>query len=82
MYVGDFLPVLRARFRLSSDPTDAKLVELAIDGEATHLASFDRDLLSLPRARNDAGKRFRQRLPKLEIMMPEELLLQNPELEL
>jgi uncharacterized protein len=80
-YLGDYLPVVHAKFSFARDPTDAKLIELAIEGRATHLASFDHDLLSLAHSRTDAGKRFRQRLPNLHVMMPGELLLGNPQLE-
>lgn len=45
------------------DPRDEKFLELAISLKATHIVSSDRDLLSLSQERNEAGKRFRQRLP-------------------
>jgi predicted nucleic acid-binding protein len=49
-------------------------VELAIAGEATHLITMDPDLLTLPTARTDAGKRFRQRLPNLSVQTPQSLI--------
>jgi predicted nucleic acid-binding protein len=49
-------------------------VELAIAGEATHLVTLDSDLLSLPTARTDAGKRFRQRLPNLAVQSPQSFI--------
>jgi predicted nucleic acid-binding protein len=79
--LGDYIPTVHSKFQFSRDPTDAKLIGLAIEERATHLASFDRDLLSLANSRTDAGKRFRQRLPNLRVMMPEEILLENRQLE-
>ena len=49
-------------------------VELAITGAATHLITMDRDLLSLPVVRSDAGKRFRQRLPRLKVQTPQSFI--------
>jgi putative PIN family toxin of toxin-antitoxin system len=70
-YVGDEYRNVRARFELEQDPRDAMFVELAIAGAATHLVTMDADILSLPTARTDAGKRFRQRLPRLTVQMPQ-----------
>lgn len=61
-YVGDEYRTVRVKFELERDPRDAMFVELAIAGEATHLVTMDADLLTLPTARTDSGKRFRQRL--------------------
>jgi putative PIN family toxin of toxin-antitoxin system len=80
MYLGEYIRSVRARFPFARDPTDAKLIELAIEGRATHLASFDRDLLSLPMATTEAGKRLRQRVPNLRVMTPLEIIRQNPQL--
>lgn len=73
-YVADECRVIRIRFAFPRDPRDAKFIELAIAGTATHLVALDNDILSLPTARTDAGKRFRQRLPGLVILPPSELL--------
>lgn len=70
-YVGDEYRTVRARFELERDPRDAMFVELAIEGDATHIVSMDPDLLSLSTARTDAGKRFRQRLPRLTVQTPQ-----------
>jgi putative PIN family toxin of toxin-antitoxin system len=70
-YVGDVYPKVRVRFELERDPKDAMFVELAIAGAATHLITMDGDLLSLPTARTDAGKRFRNRLPRLVVQTPQ-----------
>ena len=47
-YLGDYLRQVRASFPFPRDPTDAKLIELAIEAAATHIVSYDADLLSLP----------------------------------
>ena len=70
-YIGDEYRVVRASFEFPRDPCDAMFVELAIAGKATHLITMDGDLLSLPTARTDAGKRFRQRLPRLTVQTPQ-----------
>lgn len=73
-YVGDVFPIVTARFKFPRDPRDEKIIESAIAAEATHIISTDRDLLHLPHGRDDASKRFRQRMPKLEVLQPEEFL--------
>jgi putative PIN family toxin of toxin-antitoxin system len=70
-YVGDEYRTVRVKFELERDPRDAMFVELAIAGEATHLVTMDGDLLSLPTAHINAGKRFRQRLGRLIIQTPQ-----------
>jgi uncharacterized protein len=70
-YIGDEYPTVRVKFELQRDPQDAMFVELAIAGQATHLITMDPDLLSLPTARTDAGKRFRQRLGQLTVQSPQ-----------
>jgi predicted nucleic acid-binding protein len=49
-------------------------VELAIVGSATHIVTFDPDLLSLSTDRTDAAKRFRQRLPGIQVLRPGQLI--------
>lgn len=66
-YLAEFIDPVRARFRFDRDPEDACFLELAIAGNATHLVTHDKDLLTLSKAHTDAGKRFRQRLRKLKI---------------
>ena len=73
-YRGDYLRRVTARFDYPRDPLDAKFIELAIAGHATHLITHDADLLDLPHGRDDPAKRFRQRLPKLEVMESVEFL--------
>lgn len=75
-YVGDEYRDLRVKFELQRDPRDAMFVELAITGEATHLITMDPDLLTLPTARTDAGKRFRQRLPQIVVQTPQAFIEQ------
>ena len=67
-YRADVLNLVRAKFSFDRDPTDSIFIELAIAGRATHIISHDKDLLSLPTSRTDAGKRFRQRLRKVQVM--------------
>lgn len=67
-FIGEYLRTPVARFEYRRDPDDQKFVELAIDLQATHILSFDQDLLSIPRSRGEAGRRFRQRLPGVEIL--------------
>ena len=69
-YVGDEFATTGVKFDFPRDSRDAMFVELAIAGFATHIITLDGDLLSLPTARTDAGKRFRQRLPGTEILQP------------
>ena len=73
-YVGDMYRRVRERFVYPRDPKDSHLIELAIAGGATHLISTDDDLLSLDRGRDEASKRFRQRLPNTQIIKPYDFL--------
>jgi uncharacterized protein len=68
------------RFVFSRDPRDEPFIELAIAGAATHVVTNDKDLLSLPTARTDAGKRFRQRLPNLSVLRPDDFVRAFPAL--
>ena len=70
-YLGEYLRRVSASFRFPRDPTDAKLIELAIEAAATHIVTYDADLLSLPGSRGEAGKRFRQRLRGVSVTRPE-----------
>jgi predicted nucleic acid-binding protein len=67
-FVGDYVRRSKVHFAFERDPTDAKFVEPAITGDATHILSADADLLSLRRARDEAARRLRQRLPRLQIL--------------
>lgn len=73
-YIGDEYRTVRAKFEFERDPRDAKFIELAIAGEAIHLVTMDPDLLSLPTARTDAGKRFRQRAGRLTVQTPQSFI--------
>jgi hypothetical protein len=48
--------------------------------QATHIVTYDADLLSLPGSPSDAGKRFRQRLRSARVVRPEELIRQIPQI--
>lgn len=67
-FVSDFVRDPRVTFEYRRDPRDEKFIELAIALDATQILTDDKDLLSLAIERNDAGKRFRQRLPNLEVL--------------
>ncbi len=67
-FVGDYVRRSKVHFAFERDPTDVKFVEPAITGDATHILSADADLLSLRRARDEAARRLRQRLPRLQIL--------------
>jgi putative PIN family toxin of toxin-antitoxin system len=73
-YIGDEYRTVRVKFELERDPRDAMFVERTIAGEATHLVTMDPDPLSLPTARTDAGKRFRQRLGRLTVQTPQSFI--------
>jgi putative PIN family toxin of toxin-antitoxin system len=75
-YLGDEYRTPRVRFELQRDPRDAMFVELAIVGDATHIVTMDPDLLTLPTARTDAGKRFRQRLSQVTVQTPQAFIEQ------
>lgn len=66
-FVSIYIRTVTATFQYDRDPKDAMFIELAIAGDATHIISHDKDLLTLPTSRTDAGKRFRQRLPNVRI---------------
>jgi len=67
-FVGDYLRSPKTKFELARDPRDEKFIELATDLRATHILSFDKDLLSLPSNQGEAGMRFRQLLPGVKVM--------------
>ena len=75
-YIADFIDPVRPRFRYDRDPDDACFLELAVAGDATHIISYDKDLLSLRSEHTDAGRRFRQRLPGVQILEAGEFMRQ------
>jgi len=75
MYVGDLLRTVQARFEFVRDKKDEKLIALAIEGQADYFITTDNDLLDLPHGRDDAATRFRQRLPNIEALRPEEFVV-------
>lgn len=76
-YVSEFIGISRVRFRFDRDPLDEKFIELAIGGSASHLVTSDKDLLSLRSGHTDACKRFRQRLPQIRVVGPEQFVREN-----
>jgi putative PIN family toxin of toxin-antitoxin system len=73
-YVSDYVRSCDAEFSYPRDQRDAKFIELAISLKATHILSYDNDLLSLPTSRTEAGRRFRQRLPETAVLDAGEFL--------
>lgn len=73
-YVGEKVNLGRIQFDFPRDPKDSKFLELCIGGEATHLVTTDRDMLGLAEGRDDTAKRFRKRLPNIEIVEPKEFI--------
>jgi putative PIN family toxin of toxin-antitoxin system len=67
-YVGDIHHALQVQFDYPRDPRDAKFIELAIAGNATHIVSGDKDLLQLASGHGDSAKRFRQRAPSVKLV--------------
>jgi putative PIN family toxin of toxin-antitoxin system len=73
-FIGDYLRSPAARFEYRRDLRDQKFIELAIELSATHILSADKDLLSLPRGRTEASRRFRQRLPGVSVVTAAEFV--------
>ena len=73
-FIGEYIRSPNRRFALPRDPRDEKLIELAIALGATHIVSDDRDLLDLPTSRAAVGRRFRQLLPRVQVLSAGELL--------
>jgi len=76
-YLSDTVDAEATRFGFPRDPKDEKFLTLAIAGRASHLITFDNDLLSLPTSHTDAAKRLRQRLPHLRIQMSGDFLAEH-----
>ena len=77
IYLSNDLGSVRTRFEFPRDRKDEKFLALAIAGKATHIITFDDDLLSLSEGRSDAAKRLRQRLPRLLIHSPSDFVREN-----
>jgi len=73
-FVSDYIRAPQIVFEYRRDARDQKFIELAIALRATHIISFDKDLLSMPTSRSEAGKRFRQRLPGVKVLTAAEFL--------
>jgi uncharacterized protein len=74
VYFAEHLDPVRAKFEFQRDSKDAKFLALAIAGDASHLITFDRDMLSLPDSYSDAATRLRQRTPRLKVLLPSDFL--------
>jgi putative PIN family toxin of toxin-antitoxin system len=77
LFIGEYVRTPRAHFEFPRDPRDEKFIELAIELSATWIISSDKDLLSLPQSKSDAGKRFRQRLPGVKVIEASDFLWQH-----
>ena len=73
-YVSVYLPSVSVSFDFRRDPDEAKFLELAIAGNATHLVTHDRDLLSLRSGHTEVAKRLRRRMPRLSILTAADFL--------
>ena len=71
---SEYFRTVAPKFEFDRDPDDEKFIELAIVGNASHIITNDRDLLSLKDQHTHAAKRFRQRLPTTKIVTPPEFL--------
>jgi hypothetical protein len=78
-FISDFVRYPGTHFEYSRDRRDEKLIELAIELAASHIITADNDLLSLQSARNDSGRRFRQRLPHTQVLPASEFLKRHGE---
>ena len=67
-YFAEFIDPIHTRFRYDRDPDDACFLELAIAGDATHIITYDKDLLSLLSEHTDAARRLRQRMPRVQVL--------------
>jgi len=67
-YFGDIVRSQTIKFDYPRDPKDEKFIELAIAGNATHIVTADKDLLSLMHGHGAAARRFRQRGPSTRVM--------------
>ena len=63
-FVSDYVRKPRVCFAYPRDPLDERRIELS----ASHIITGDQDLLSLPTNNGNSGKRYRQRLPRTEIL--------------
>jgi uncharacterized protein len=79
-YVAEVIERKPRRFLFPRDPQDARFIELAIAGDATHLITNNADLLALSTSHTDAGKRFRQRLPRTQALHPGDFMRAFPDL--
>lgn len=77
VYLSDYFGKVPTRFELPRDRRDEKFLSLAIAGKATHLITFDKDLLSLTTSHGEAAKRLRQRCPGLQIVMPADFMQEH-----
>ncbi len=73
-YLGEIFDPVHIRFPFPRDSRDAKFIELAIAGHASHLITKDADLRDLRTGHDAAAKRFRRRLPRIEVMTADQFV--------
>lgn len=61
-------------FKLTRDPKDEIIINLAVESESEYIVSRDKDLLDLMNAFDDDSKKFRQKFRRLKIVEPLEFL--------
>jgi putative PIN family toxin of toxin-antitoxin system len=62
------IPNVQRLFLYARDPKDEPYINLAIAADATHLVSWDADLLDLAKPSNPDGARLRRHAPELRIL--------------
>ena len=62
------------RFRFPRDAKDEPFLNLAIHSDATHMVSWDRDLLNIMGSTDESAQIFRQLGPRLSLLTPVALL--------
>lgn len=67
-------PAVREHYLLERDPKDSKYINLAIEAGASHLVTWDKDLLELRDPTRQMAQAFRQLYPALEIVTGEEFI--------
>lgn len=61
-------------FKLTRDPKDEIIINLAVESESEYIVSRDKDLLDLMTSFDDDSKEFRQRFRRLKIVEPLEFI--------
>jgi putative PIN family toxin of toxin-antitoxin system len=73
-FISEYLSKVPMTFKLPRDPDDAKFLDLAIAGGATHIVTHDHDLLSLRNSHAETARRLRRRMPQMRIVTAQEFV--------